>query len=1691
MGSSRVCRFIGTRAEIGSIMKIKKYKKRQAFLMLFGHLVALHTSHTLAGPQGGQVVSGTGRVSTSGATTTIQQSTPTLSLTWDKFNVTAQETVNFVQPSASAVAVNRIFDVNGSQIMGHINANGQVFLINPNGVLFGKDAVVNVGSWVASTLDVNDANVHAARRAFSGSGSGQVVNLGTINAAQGGYVALLGNQVSNQGVITAQLGTVVMGAGSAVTLNFNGNSLVSLLVEQSVLNSLVENGGMITADGGRVALSAGARDSLLASVVNNTGHIEARSLQNQDGVITLTGGMKAGTVNVAGTLDASASDSGNGGFVETSAAHVKVGNDTVVDTRSIAGRVGTWLIDPQDYTVAAAGGDISGATLSANLGTTSVSLQSVDGSAAGGGNVNINDAVAWRANTVLSFTASNNVNVNANIAATGNTAGLVINPNTTVGTETASGTGAFKLNQGASVTLSGEAPSLVIAGTSYVVINRLGEAGSLTGTDLQGMQGSLSGHYALGSDIDASATATWNASAGFSPVGSTAPFTGVLEGLGHSIAQLTINRPATANVGLFGTADQFAQIRHVGLLGGSVVGAAGTGSLLGTAISASISDSYNTGSVKGNAGTGGLVGVITTGDISNSYNTGTVTGKAGTGGIVGVFTTGSISNSFSTNAVVGDAGTGGLVGVITTGNVSASYTTGDVSGAAGTGGVAGVMTTGNVSDVYTTGNVVGAAGTGGLVGGITTGFIRNSFATGTVVGAAGTDGLAGTSAANSIVNSYAASTGGAIDFSNWNYATVWTRSASGMPVLNALMKTVTITALNDSKTYDGTAYFGNRGASYAGSNFNYLTGTLVYGGASQGAVNAGNYAITASGVTSTNAQYTVRYVNGNLTIAKAPLTLSATNGTKVYDGNTSSTGAIQVTGLMGTDTLTGASQSFATKNVAGTDASALKLNAGYVIHDGNSGDNYTVVANDAVGSIGRLQTVAWVGGTTGNWFDPANWAGGAVPDLANVANVSIPVGVNVSFNNSVALPAQAGAVHVDNIASSGALSMVAGTLSVATLLTSDVLNQSGGVVNGAGSISVNSLNQTGGAIVSAGNLRVSQSFVQSTDGVMAVGGDVFIAQAAGNLAINHLAGQSIDVSAALGGIQLGEVNALGTLSIVAQGDITQTLSGSVSAVNGSVITSKTGDINLPNLSNDQDGLLALTGRNVTMSDLSGPTLALNATGNTTVNSGGNLVVSGTTQNLTTNTYNAGTTSFGATTVRGNLVTNSAGTVSQTNTVAVVGTASITTAAQDLTSILAEKALFDAAALKVISDAAAAKVVADAAAAKVISDAAAAKVIADAAAAKAMADAASAAEAKAVADAAAAKVVADAAAAKVVADAAAAKAITDTAAAKAVADAAAKAVADAAAAKAITDAAAAKAMADAASAADAKAISDAAPAKATAEAQVAKASSDSANAIAAVNRAPIMTREQSIANVEALKDITEPVVVTDEADAAATHIVQTSAVAKRIADATAIQVLIEAELTRVLADAAALEVLADARSAKVRVDTANARSMAQTFAAIGRTLDPLAARAIADNALALDVMSIQAAKTIVIDAERASKLKAQIAANQVIATAADAKLLADAVAIKVVADALALGVTNNGKTKRLIMDAVAAKVTLEVANAKIVANAQSAKRIVDEARIQVVADAETAARVVVADAAEAQSLSQALVEFSMTQKTILP
>jgi filamentous hemagglutinin family protein len=196
-----------------------------------------------AAPTGGQVVSGSSAIYQNGSVTDINQSSQKTAINWQSFSINPSETVNFNQPNTSAIALNRVIGNEKSLIQGALNANGKVFLVNSNGVMFTKGAKVNVGGLVASTLDITDEDFNKGNYVFQGNGqgNGQVINMGKIKAADGGYVALLGDQVRNEGVIVASKGTVSLNGAKKATLNFNGDSLVDVSIDEGTLNALVES----------------------------------------------------------------------------------------------------------------------------------------------------------------------------------------------------------------------------------------------------------------------------------------------------------------------------------------------------------------------------------------------------------------------------------------------------------------------------------------------------------------------------------------------------------------------------------------------------------------------------------------------------------------------------------------------------------------------------------------------------------------------------------------------------------------------------------------------------------------------------------------------------------------------------------------------------------------------------------------------------------------------------------------------------------------------------------------------------------------------------------------------------------------------------------------------------------------------------------------------------------------------------------------------------------------------------------------------------------------------------------------------------------------------------------------------------------------------------------------------------------
>ena len=265
-----------------------------------------------ANPTGAQLTAGAATVSQPNAQTVIvNQTTHRAALDWTSFSIGAGESVIFQQPSASAVALNRVVGPTASTIHGTLQANGQVFLINPSGVLFGRGANVDVAGLVASTLNISNQDFMAGRYLFTGSaGSGSVINEGTIRA-NGGFVALLSNQVSNTGTIVANNGSIALGAGDSMLLDFNGDGLLSLKVNGAAAKARIDNGGIIQADGGVVIMSAQAKNALVSTVLNVEGIVQARGMVERGGHIYLDGG-SSGVTQVSGTLDASSAQAKGG-----------------------------------------------------------------------------------------------------------------------------------------------------------------------------------------------------------------------------------------------------------------------------------------------------------------------------------------------------------------------------------------------------------------------------------------------------------------------------------------------------------------------------------------------------------------------------------------------------------------------------------------------------------------------------------------------------------------------------------------------------------------------------------------------------------------------------------------------------------------------------------------------------------------------------------------------------------------------------------------------------------------------------------------------------------------------------------------------------------------------------------------------------------------------------------------------------------------------------------------------------------------------------------------------------------------------------------------------------------------------------------------------------------------------------------
>ncbi|MBT7444161.1 MAG: filamentous hemagglutinin N-terminal domain-containing protein [Methylococcales bacterium] len=301
---------------------------------------AIVPSVGLCAPSGGAVVSGGIDIQQDGLTTNIFQSTQSAIINWDSFNIGANETVNFIQPSSTSVALNRVISSNPTTILGNLNANGVVILVNPRGILFTKSATLDVAGLVATTLDIGDQDFLNGQMQFTRQGdfSGQVVNEGQIHTEDGGYVVLAGDYVENTGIVTANLGAVGLAAGQNLTLDLQGDGLVSFVVSGDAVGELagVKNTGDLLATGGRVVMTADVAASLISTSVSNSGLVRAQSITEHQGEIFLSG--NDGDVINTGVLDVSSVDGTvNGGNIDVLGDQIALLDSATLDASGLSG----------------------------------------------------------------------------------------------------------------------------------------------------------------------------------------------------------------------------------------------------------------------------------------------------------------------------------------------------------------------------------------------------------------------------------------------------------------------------------------------------------------------------------------------------------------------------------------------------------------------------------------------------------------------------------------------------------------------------------------------------------------------------------------------------------------------------------------------------------------------------------------------------------------------------------------------------------------------------------------------------------------------------------------------------------------------------------------------------------------------------------------------------------------------------------------------------------------------------------------------------------------------------------------------------------------------------------------------------------------------------------------------------------
>jgi filamentous hemagglutinin family protein len=813
-----------------SITATQIIRRRALYLAIMS---ILYPNFSTAAPSGAQVVSGKVSIDQSVSGITTIKNSPNAIINWQDFNIAKNEITQFIQQNGQSAVLNRIVGGNPSEILGSLYSNGKVFLINPNGIIFGAGSQIDTQGLLASTLNLSNSDFQKGNFHFiAGSNAGNISNEGIIHAGKDGNIVLIAPNIENNGIIKSEGGKIVLAAGQELILTSMDDPEIRFQV-QAPKNSVLNVGQLLT-EGGSINVFAGtlkhsgdiSADSveidkqgnirLIAKAditLDKDSKISANNDKGVAGKIEVTGenvavldnskieavgekgggdilvggdyqGKNAAVQNAQNTVVAEKVEikadaktdgkggkvivwsdnetkvaakisakggkkSGDGGFVETSGKKLKIADTARISAKAEKGKNGTWLLDPNNFTIADIGGDMTPAQIEGDISDADITINTTTGGTSGGdGDIFVNSPIFWSLSypSKLTLIAERNIEINAEINGGAN-GQLDLNAVSSITATAAVNVGKFNLINGGWSQIGATLPSFsatdfkITGGTFFRALGGGGvDINPYQITDiygLQGMKGFLSSAFSLANDIDATGTSGWNSGAGFAPIGNDSNysnyFRGKFDGLGHMITGLKINYPATNYVGLFGYAEN-AEIKNVGLVGGTVSGSYDVGGLLGGNHSGTVNNSYSTALISGDYNVGGLIGE-NYGSVSNSYSTSMVSGTGYVGGLLGYNdSSGSVVNSYSTGVV---SGTGDYVGGLSgenKGAINNSYSSGNVSGTNYIGGLLGSTADGTISNSYSSGSVTGVEKIGGLIGAMngTNPAITNSYSMGLV-----------------------------------------------------------------------------------------------------------------------------------------------------------------------------------------------------------------------------------------------------------------------------------------------------------------------------------------------------------------------------------------------------------------------------------------------------------------------------------------------------------------------------------------------------------------------------------------------------------------------------------------------------------------------------------------------------------------------------------------------------------------------------------------------------------------------------------------------------------------------------------------------------------------------------------------------------------------------------------------------